>query len=71
MSGDVFIQVFDACVRLLYVWADFFGMTYKEINVWIFCILWPVMTALMALIIFKQRKDKRELQRKLRSLSHS
>lgn len=34
--------VFNFCVELLLDLADLTGMTYKEINVWIFCIIWPV-----------------------------
>jgi len=36
------IEIFDACVALLYTMASFFGTTYKAINVWIFCIIEPV-----------------------------
>jgi len=36
------IETFDACVALLHAMAAFFGTTYKAINVWIFCIIEPV-----------------------------
>ena len=55
-------QIFDLCVQLLYVMADAVGMTYKEINVWIFCIVWPVLTVGMALWIMMLRRDVRRMQ---------
>ena len=53
---------FDLCVQLLYVMADAVGMTYKEINVWIFCIVWPLLTVGMAVWIRVLRR-KVKLQR--------
>jgi hypothetical protein len=44
-------------VQLLYVMADAVGMTYKEINVWIFCIVWPLLTAGMVVRIRMLRKN--------------
>ena len=35
-------ELFDYCVYLLEVWAAALGMTYKEINIWIFVILEPI-----------------------------
>jgi hypothetical protein len=57
-------EIFDLCVQLLYAFADIFGMTYKEINVWIFCIIWPIITAIMAIwiVILIQEKRKLSLQ---------
>jgi hypothetical protein len=50
-------QVFDWCVRVLVYWAHILGITYKEINVWIFVILWPILTlVLLGIIIWQQRK---------------
>ena len=37
-------EVFRACVVLLVFVADKIGMTYEEINIWIFVILWPLLT---------------------------
>lgn len=37
-------QIFNFCVELLLDLAALFGMTYKAINVWIFCIIWPAIT---------------------------
>ena len=41
-SGIVWIDVtFDWCVRLLYDFAAMMGITYEEINVWLFVIIGP------------------------------
>jgi hypothetical protein len=32
-------QIFDWCVDILVYWANIFGITYKEINVWVFVII--------------------------------
>ena len=33
--------LFNLAVRWLYAWAEFFGITYEEINVWLFIIIQP------------------------------
>ena len=43
-SGIYWVDViFNFCVKLLYDLASIFGITYEEINVWLFCIIWPVL----------------------------
>ncbi len=52
--------VFNWCVRLLYDWATFFGITYEEINIWIFIVVWPIITlAMAAWIILLLRQNQR------------
>jgi hypothetical protein len=41
--------VFDWCVRFLVWWANAWGITYEELNVWLFVILHPLVTAVLAL----------------------
>jgi hypothetical protein len=48
-------QIFNWCVNVLVYWAGVFGMTYKEINVWVFVIIWPILTILLIGIIVLQR----------------
>jgi hypothetical protein len=49
--------VFELCVRILVRLADLTGLTYKEINEWIFVILWPILTlGLIVLAIFQRRR---------------
>ena len=48
ISGIKWIdQTFDYCVQLLIDLASILGITYEEINVWLFCIIWPLLTLLM------------------------
>jgi len=54
-------QIFDWCVNVLVYWAGILGITYKEINVWVFVILWPILTVILISIIFKQRQIIRRL----------
>lgn len=43
-SGIYWIDItFDYCVRLLYQVADIMGITYEEINVWLFVIITPAL----------------------------
>jgi hypothetical protein len=56
--------VFDVCVRILLVLAGWTGLSYyKEINVWIFVILWPLQTLAMAAWVLVQHRRIRRLTR--------
>jgi hypothetical protein len=60
-SGIYWIDVtFDVCVRLLYAVAGWMGITYEEINVWLFVILLPLAMAasltLNMVLILRLRK---------------
>ena len=58
-SGIVWIDtLFDTAVTSLYWPADLFGVTYEEINVYIFCILWPAQTVanIIWLILWLRRR---------------
>lgn len=57
-------QIFDWCVSVLVYWAEMLGMTYKEINVWVFVILWPILTILLTGIIVAQHLRIRKLIKK-------
>ena len=47
-SGIIWIdETFNFCVRLLYEIGGILGITYEEINVWLFCIIWPLLTLIM------------------------
>lgn len=61
-SGIDWIDLtFDFCVRLLYEMASAIGITYEEINVWLFVIALPLLLAFslalnLWLLCFRQRK---------------
>ena len=47
-SGIVWIdEILGVCVHLLYHLASIIDITYEEINVWLFCVIWPILTLLM------------------------
>jgi len=62
-SGIDWIDLtFDFCVRLLYEMASAIGVTYEEINVWLFVIALPLLLAFsltlnLWLLCFRQRKN--------------
>ncbi|MDP2653477.1 MAG: hypothetical protein Q8Q08_05530 [Candidatus Omnitrophota bacterium] len=53
-------SIFDVCVGILLEAAELTRMTYKTVNVWIFCILWPLFT--LALLI-QARIQRGEIKR--------
>ena len=46
--------IFDVCVAILVTLAERFGMTYQAVNVWIFVIIWPVLTFIFLGLILRQ-----------------
>ena len=48
-------ETFDFCVKLLFDVADLMNITYEEINVWIFCLIWPILTLIMVAEILRLR----------------
>ena len=52
-SGIVWVDlVFDFGVMVLLVVGDFLGITYEEINVYLFCIVWPLSLVFLVLQSF-------------------
>jgi hypothetical protein len=54
--------IFDWCVQVLVYFAAVFGISYKEINVWVFVIIWPVLTLILLAIIIRQQIRIHELE---------
>ena len=55
-SGIYWIdETFNFFVRLLYEIGVFLGISYEEINVWIFCIIWPIASLLLFAEIIRLR----------------
>jgi hypothetical protein len=50
-------MVFDWCVRVLTYGGHHLGMSYRAINVWVFCVVWPLFTLLLLGIIVLQRRQ--------------
>ena len=62
---DIVDFLFNLAVRWLYAWAEFFGITYEEINVWIFVVGWPLSMTVSVFwithLIFKVKRLQRRL----------
>ena len=63
--------VFNWCVRLLYDWATFFGITYEEINIWVFIVIWPLVSLLMTVMIVRLVFENRRLKSDLKQAANS
>jgi hypothetical protein len=47
-----FDAVFQKCVQFLQFWARIFGISYEEINIWIFVIIQPIVFLIMCYWIY-------------------
>jgi hypothetical protein len=54
--------LFGFCVDFLYSLAAVLGISYQAINIWIFCILWPLLTLGLVAVIIRQRRRIRSLE---------
>ena len=55
-SGILWIdETFNFCVRLLYDLGSLIGITYEEINVWLFVIIWPIASLLLFAEVIRLR----------------
>ena len=55
-SGIVWIdETFNFCVRLLYEIGGILGISYEEINVWLFVIIWPIASLLLFAEVIRLR----------------
>ncbi len=55
-------RIFQLCVDLLVWLAHLLGMTYEEVNVWIFCVIWPLFTLLLIAVVVWQYLIIRKLR---------
>ncbi|MGC3989621.1 MAG: hypothetical protein QM796_08085 [Chthoniobacteraceae bacterium] len=62
-SGTWVDGVFDRCVDLLLWGAAQLGTSYNAINVWVFCVIWPLFTLLLIGVIIYQHRRIRYLTR--------
>lgn len=55
-SGIEWIDtIFNFCVRLLYDVANIFGISYEEINVWLFVVIWPFLSLVLFAEVIRLR----------------
>ena len=55
--------IFDGCVDLLENLAPLAGMTYKEINVWLFVIIHPTITLTLTIAVIVLIRQNRPFRR--------
>ena len=55
-------ELFDYCVEFLHWLKPYFGMSYQEINIWIFIIIEPIIFFVMCWYIIKLRRINRSLR---------
>ena len=58
-------EIFNWCVELLQWGAQKLGTTYVDINVWIFCIIEPIVFLGMLIFIIRQSRIIKQLKRRL------
>ena len=65
-SGIVIVDfLFNLAVQWLYAGANLFGITYEEINVWIFVVSWPLSLVISAVWITYLLFKVKNLQQRL------
>ena len=52
-------SVFELCVKFLNILAELSGLSYQQVNVIIFCIIWPVVTIYLIYKVIKLKKQLR------------
>ena len=40
-------QLFTLCVNFLLILGKKLGLSYNEVNIWIFCVIWPILTLVL------------------------
>ncbi len=66
-SGNELIDgIFDVCVQILLWGADMFGMSYYEINIWVFCVIWPILTIILFGLVIYQHVRIKTLKKQLK-----
>ena len=61
--NDIINFIFHSSVDALILLAQLLGMTYQEINVWLFCVAWPILTLLLMYAVLCLVRQNRELRR--------
>ena len=62
---DIINFIFHGSVKGLILLARLLGMTYEEINVWLFCVAWPLFTLVLAYWALSLLRQNRQLRREL------
>ena len=60
--NDIINFIFHSSVDALILLARLLGMTYEEINVWLFCVTWPILTLILMYAVYSLVRQNRELR---------
>jgi len=60
---DMINFIFHSSVDALILLARLLGMTYEEINVWLFCVAWPIFTLFLMYAVLILVRQNRELSK--------
>ena len=63
MDNPIITLIFNICVQLLTIIGNLLGLTYREINILIFCVLEPIAFIIMLIIIVKQHQNLKNLKK--------
>ena len=64
-SGIEWIDtIFNFCVRLLYDVANILGISYEEINVWLFGVIWPFLSLVLFAEVIRLRIKNEQIIKK-------
>ena len=59
-TGIVWVDwLFEGAVSALYWLAGVLGITYEEVNVWLFCVGWPALTVVQTIWIIRLYRQRR------------
>jgi hypothetical protein len=61
---------FNLCVHILKVSADYCGMTYQEINIWLFVIIHPVITLSLFILYIISLNTNRKLKTQIKTIPY-
>jgi len=64
MYDQIMFEVCNWCIRFLYKASDYFGMSYEEINVWLFIIIQPglIIYFFLSSSMWKKKYKKLEIK---------
>lgn len=56
-------RLFWACVKILEIWSERLGISYEELNIWLFVVLHPLLTLTLIILLFLSLRCRRGKQR--------
>lgn len=66
LYDSIMVKIFWWCVDFLDAWAKAWGLTYEELNIYLFILLHPAVTLVLLILLIKsKRAHKRHIQQLL------